>query len=146
MTENAARDLVGAACRKYRIPAPEIRFPKNDRRLGKKVASTYHPDLHLIKLRPRHMNAAIVLHETAHAITDWILGTDLEPHGPEWAGIYMVLLEDYGIMPAVALHASADAGRVKYRTRSMVGPAVIRKRYKRKTKIPRSWHRQGWPV
>lgn len=92
------------------------------------------------------MNAAIVLHETAHAISDWILGLELAAHGPEWLGIYMVLLEEFRIASREALHASAVAAKLEFRPRNMVGPSVIRKRYKKKAREIRSWHRTGWPI
>lgn len=105
---------------------------------GKRLSSQYDPDSHTITLRPRHLNPAIVLHESAHSITDWILGWEGPAHGPEWLGVYMVLLEDFGIAPRVALHASADKVGLSYRTREYVAPSVIRRRYKRRTKQARA--------
>lgn len=126
--------IIEAAHRKFKVPTPKLIFPVRDRKRGQKKLqpSQYSPDAHSILIRPRHMNAAILLHESAHSITDWILGYGLQPHGPEWLGVYMVLLEDYGIMPREALHASADAAGLKYRTRAHVDPKHIRKRNRRR--------------
>lgn len=132
--------IIEAAHRKYNVPLPKLHFPTRDRKRGQKKLqpSQYNPDAHSILIRPRHMNAAILLHESAHSITDWILGYGLQPHGPEWLGVYMVLLEDYGIMPREALHASADAAGLKYRTRAYVGPGVIRKRHRRRVRLAKA--------
>ena len=138
MSEKAARETVQLASNKYRIPVPEILFASKNSRRGRQLPSQYDPTLHRITLRPRHLNGAIVLHETAHAITDWILGTGLEPHGREWLGVYMVLLEDYQISPRVALHASADAAGLAYHPRALVGPATIRKRNRKRVREARA--------
>lgn len=138
MSERAVRETVGLASRKYRIPAPELIFPSKNNLRGKKLPSQYDPLSHTITLRPRHLNGAIVLHETAHAITDYLLGWDLEAHGPEWLGVYMVLLEDFGISTRVSLHASADEAGLVYRTRALVGPATIRRRNQRRVRQARA--------
>lgn len=127
LSQKRARELVAAACRKYRIPTPTIRFLKTDR-----GPSSYTAYDHVIKLRPRHMNAAIVLHETAHAITDYILGANLEPHGAEWLGVYMVLLEDYRIIPRSAMELLAKERGLKYRGRHLVDPKKIRSKYRKR--------------
>lgn len=144
LDEKEMRELVGRACAKYRVPVPYLVFARRDKEKGKYAPSSYWPDLHKIKFRPRHMNAAIALHESAHAITDYILGasTGLEPHGEQWLGVYMVLLEDFGIMPRVGLHALADAAKLKYQSRDRVGPVTIRKRNRtrvRRAKAYRRW-------
>lgn len=134
MTQSAALETVASASRRYRIPIPEVIFPTKNKRSGKDLPSQYNPITHTITLRPRHLNGAIVLHEIAHAITDYVLGWYLDAHGPQWLGIYMVLLEDYGISTRQALHASADEAGLKYRTRDRVGPRQIRKRNRRRVR------------
>lgn len=137
MTESAARKAIAAASRKYRIPVPEVLFASRNKRRGKDLPSQYEPLRHRIILRPRHLNGAIVLHETAHAITDYLLGWDLQSHGPEWLGVYMVLLEDFGISTREAIHASADKAGLEYRTRAHVAPLLIRKRNRRRVRRAR---------
>ena len=127
LNEKQARGLIEAACREYGIPPPYVKVYKSN--YG---CSIYDPNMHVIKLRPRHLNAGVVLHETAHAITDTILGQGLEPHGPEWLGVYMVLLEDFRIMPRAALHASAKKEGLKYKERDIVDKKAIRRLAKKK--------------
>ena len=132
LDERQMEQVVRKACAKYRIPPPTLRFAKRDRVLGRLQSSTYKHWLHEIRFRPRHMEVSTALHETAHAITDYILGPHLEPHGEQWLGVFMVLLEDYKILPVAALHAQADALKLRYSPRSLVGPDVIRKRNRRR--------------
>jgi hypothetical protein len=138
LTERQARKLIRDACNKYRVPVPTIFFLGKDRGArGKVLPSSYEPISHVIRIRPRHLNSAVILHETAHAITDYILEDyehELESHGAEFVGVYMCLLEDFKICPLAALHASAEDAGVRFRKRHLVGPQQIRKRNRARTR------------
>lgn len=135
LTEKGATEIAKAAARLYRIPVPELVFGKRDTRDGKDLPSSYYPDEHKIVFVPRHMNTLVVLHEMAHAITDYILGGNLEPHGPQWLGVYMWLMDRFHIAPTIALTASAKAIGLKFETKGIAGPRNIRKKHKRLARL-----------
>lgn len=116
----------------YRIPPVRIHFKASNKSRGKSMPSQYHA-LRAITLRPQHVNPAIALHETAHAITHHLFGwdpPDMEVHGPQWLGIYMVLLDKFGVAPRSALEASAREHGLKWVGPGWVGPRKIRRRYR----------------
>lgn len=100
---------------------------------GLRLASEYDPVAHSIKLRPRHMNLAVALHEAAHAIHDELFGNinrpELESHGPMWLGIYLWLLVDAKIAPKFALLGSAQEAGIRWNPMSRVQPSRIRRAY-----------------
>lgn len=125
------RRLIRAAERRYRIPPSKITFTNRVHRSKKhaKIASEYDPETHSITLGHNDHNYAIALHEAAHAIVDTLLGYDLEPHGPQWLGVYLELLEWAKVAPREALHASAKAYGLDWAPAGRIGPKAIRKTY-----------------
>ena len=126
------RRLIRRAERRYRIPPSKIIFTNRVHRAKRyaKIASEYEPNDHSITLGYNDHNYAIALHETAHAITDYLLGYDLEPHGPQWLGIYLELLEWAKVAPREALHASARAYGLNWIPIGRIGPRAIRRAYR----------------
>ena len=126
------RRLIRKAERRYRVPPVKIKFTNRVRRAKRyaKIASAYDPESHTIELGYKDHNYAIALHEAAHAITDYVLGLDLEAHGPQWLGVYLWLLEWTGIAPRAALYASAEAARLQWAPAGKVSPGAIRKSYR----------------
>jgi hypothetical protein len=72
-------------------------------------------------------NAATALHEISHQICDFVF-PKAQDHGVEFLGIFMALLQDAGVIPVSALHASALTHKLKWLPYSEVGPAALRKR------------------
>lgn len=141
----AVRKAIRAAERKYAIPHTHIIFVKNNRStritdkrsgMGLKLATLYEPNIHQIRVRPRHCNIAVGLHEVAHAIHDKIFGNvstvRLQAHGPLWLGIYMWLLIHFEIAPREAIVASARAAGLKWASLARIGPRQIRRCYERR--------------
>lgn len=126
------RRLIRAAERRYRIPPSRISFANRVRRAKKyaKIASEYDPEVHSIRLGWNDQNYAIALHETAHAIVDSLLGYDFEPHGPQWLGVYLELLEWAKVAPREALYASARAYGLDWVPAGRIGPRAIRRAYR----------------
>jgi len=126
------RRLIRRAERRYRIPPSKIIFTNRVHRAKRyaKIASEYDPDVHSITLGHNDQNYAIALHETAHAIVDTLLGYDLEPHGPQWLGVYLELLEWAKVAPREALHARAKAYGLDWIPAGRIGPKAIRRAYR----------------
>mgnify|MGYP003395745948 CR=1 FL=1 len=126
------RQLIRKAERRYRVPHTRVSFSNRVHRAKRfaKVASDYDPEEHAITLGWKDHNYAIALHETAHAITDHLLGRDLPGHGAQWLGVYLWLLEWAQIAPRDALHASAKAAGLKWSPAGKVGPDAIRLHYR----------------
>jgi len=127
------RSLIRRAERRYRVPATQIYFVNRPHRAKRyaKIQSVYDPVDHSITLGHKDQNHAIALHEAAHAITDYLLGSHLEPHGKHWLGVYFWLLEWAGVIPRSALHASAKEIGLKWASVERVAPAAIRQNYRR---------------
>lgn len=107
------RRLVRKACRMYGVPAPAIRGHVGS------MWTTYYPTEDYVTFQQGQRNAAIALHEAAHVIlfkickqeADEESDGNFEDHGREFLGLYLYLLNDFGVAPLVALTASAkDAG------------------------------------
>lgn len=127
-----ARRVIRWAERLYRVPPVSISFYSKNKANGVWMPSNYHAVRH-IALRPNHVNPAVALHETSHAITHHLFGwdpPDMEPHGPQWLGIYMLLLERLKVAPRVALESSARDYDLKWVGPGWIGPRKIRKRYR----------------
>lgn len=127
------RQLIRRAERRYRVPPTQIRFlnRKHRARHEAKIQSAYDPEDHSIVLGWKDHNHAIALHEAAHAITDYLLGTHLQPHGKHWLGIYFWLLDWAGVVPHSALRASAKAIGLRWESVEKVAPGAIRRNYER---------------
>lgn len=94
------------------------------------------------------MDLGSAIHESAHAIADYILGPWGIPHGKEFLGIYLSLLTKFKILPKSALLAHARTHRLQYCKMGQVSHRQIRKRFKakvrnarRERKMLRLWQR-----
>lgn len=137
MSKRQLRIMMLGAERLYRVRPTWVTFPKRNRGAGgKKLTSEYDPNVHVIRLRPRHRNPATALHEAAHSIHDSLFGhrcrRDLQPHGPLWLGIYMTLLIKAKIAPRAAIIASAKEKGLKWAPLGKVAPGKIRRFYRGK--------------
>lgn len=79
-----------------------------------------------------HRNIAMVLHETAHAITDRMYAYTVEDHGPEFMGVFLWLLEACGWYPKNTLYASAKQAGLKID--GTMGPYLMRPPKKKKAR------------
>lgn len=131
------RRLIRSAERRYRIPPVTIEFMERVRKHKRyaKIASEYIPETHTITLGWNDHNYAIALHEVSHAIVDYILGYELEPHGPHWLGVYMWLLGWAKVAPTEALEASARVHGLTWCSAGKIGPEKIRTTYRRMVRI-----------
>jgi hypothetical protein len=125
LTEAQARMWVRWACKLYGVKPPRVLFYKSE-----KGTSIYDPNTHQIKLRPRHMNIWVCLHESAHAITDCLLGDELEGHGTHWVGVFRALLD-------TALVESVKKAGIKSAPLGKIGPRTIRYHYSEARAKPR---------
>ena len=91
--------IVNHACRKYQVPRPKLKIVNEDAEI---FGSCFDDDIELN--RGYHgVNAATLVHELAHWITDKLFEEDtLANHGPEFIGIYANLLNDYRLLPIQA--------------------------------------------
>lgn len=131
------RRVVKKCCRMYRVPVPRVHCLTKNQRDGKRYTSEYDPNGHVIRIRPRHYDLCTAVHESAHAITDWLFGiwTENKPHGPEWLGVYMVLLDRLKIIPRIALEAHARAMGLDFYAPQLIAPRQVRKRFRRRVKF-----------
>ena len=119
ITLQECRELVKWACRHFRLKvSPRVKQHMNR-------ALSYSISEHcLISLRAdQHKNRAVVLHESAHFITDEIFGDKVQWHGKEFMGVYLRLLIKARVAPAVALIASAKASGLIW---DEVSPSKVR--------------------
>lgn len=147
-TPSEMRSMIARCCRLYRVPVPPVRFVTKDKRAGRFLHSQYDPEKHDSVIRPRHMDLGSAIHESAHAIADYILGPWGIPHGKEFLGIYLSLLTKFKILPKSALLAHARTHRLQYCKMGQVSHRQIRKRFKakvrnarRERKMLRLWQR-----
>jgi hypothetical protein len=113
-TRSQVRELIRKASKQYGIEAPRVTFKTKAGTTGR-ITSEYDPEEHAISIGWHDCNHAIALHECAHAIADTLHGQHLQPHGKEWLGIYLWLLQWAGVAPKSALVASAREKRLKWR-------------------------------
>lgn len=130
-TDRELRKIMAKACALYRVPVPTLFVLSSDKgSKGTYLPSNYDPDTHTIRIRPRHRTGAIILHETAHAIVDWIMGPySMAAHGKLWLGVYIELLARLKVLPRDVLMFSAKARGLKFSRNA--APGVIRKRHKK---------------
>lgn len=119
LTLAECRELSKWACRHFKLKiAPVVKQHMN------KHLSYSISEVCLISLRAdQHKNRAIVLHETGHFIADEIFGDKVQPHGPEFTGVYLHLLIKAEVAPAIAICASAKAAGLKWKE---VTPAMVK--------------------
>lgn len=113
------RELAKWACRHFRLKiAPHVKQHMN-RALSYSIS-----EYCLISLRAdQHKNRAVVLHESAHFITDEIFGDKVQWHGEEFLGVYLRLLIKARVAPAIALLTSAKAENLKWKE---INPKTVR--------------------
>lgn len=118
------------ACRYYRIEPIRIRvYHKEDERVFGNSYYYQHGDgrvesIEIALNRAFHgANLTTLLHELAHYICDNTYA-NRAGHGPEFCGIYMHLLDQYRILPALAFRALAEKHKVTVARRFR--PAAIR--------------------
>lgn len=129
LTLPMTRKVVRWACKAYRVPAPSVRW--QSRRTRKGEYPYYEPETHSLHFQRKLHNLSRTLHETAHAIHDWLFGADGEPHPAEFAGIYAKLIERKKLAPRAAILPSMAAAGVKFVHPSRMTPKAIKARYKR---------------
>jgi hypothetical protein len=66
-----------------------------------------------------------VLHEMAHFIKDCYL-TDVQSHGPEFAGIFMWLYNHFKVIPADALAVVYRRYKIRFKSLPESSPAALR--------------------
>ena len=126
-TRAQVRRLIGRACAMYGVTPPSVQFRSKANGRHVRLTSDYDPSLQLITIGFKDCNHAIAMHEAAHAIVDELY-ENVETHGPEFMGVYLELLEWAKVAPRSALHASAQAKGLDWRTRL---PKRARKRTQR---------------
>lgn len=120
-TQDECRTIITWACDSYDVPVPTIRF--------RKWRTWYDPDDHSIVLGNGNQNAAIALHEAAHAIHYWLVGEAHEDHGPEWLAIYMWLLRSAKIAPEAPMKDTAAKFKLRWRELDRHSPRRVRATY-----------------
>lgn len=139
-TKKYLRKALVTACAMYRVPVPALLVLSSDYGKQGLLSSNYDPDNHVIRLRPRHRNLAVLLHETAHAIVDWIIGPfSKAAHGKLWLGVYIELLYRFRVLPRHVLIYSAKHAGLKWDKYS--APKIIRKRHAKMVRAGNRWRR-----
>jgi hypothetical protein len=88
--------LAKAACKAWSVKIlPEI-YIENKRTVD--IAWCTEDGIYLNTYRDG-VNYAVLIHELAHWICDDRHGTDMQPHSPEWADIYLDLLDRFHFLP-----------------------------------------------
>lgn len=103
------RKIVGKVARAYGISKPPVSSAPQTRRY-----SAYSEEEHTISLVPSHQNVAVTLHEAAHMVVHNCF-RKAQDHGPTFLGIFLDLLDQYGVAPKAALYASARKAGLKWR-------------------------------
>jgi hypothetical protein len=112
-TRAEIRKLINRASRRYSIDPPAVRFVSKENSPSLTVTTYYDSAAHVIQMGYRSCNAAISMHEVAHAVIAEYHET-AQDHGPEFLGVYLDLLEWANVAPRSALHASARAKRLRW--------------------------------
>lgn len=105
--------LICGACRYYGIDPPSVRFVSKEKSPSLTTTTYYDSSDHSISMGYRSCNAAIAMHESSHAIVSELY-ENVEDHGPEFLGVYLSLLEWAKVAPRSALHASAQAMKLRW--------------------------------
>lgn len=124
------RRIIQKACSYYRVPTPIVQWGPPH------TYPEYDPNGHIIRVRATTNNASQALHEAAHAIHDWLLGTDGLPHSPEFMGIYLWSIVKYRLAPLRAVLASLEGTGIQYIHPNRMSPKAVRARYR--TRIHRT--------
>lgn len=120
LTLQRCRDILNMACKAYNLKPPVLQHHEGPATSFLSIDDT-EQDAWFISMRHDHKNAAMVLHEAAHYITDRLHGLKAtQDHGPTWQGVYFWLLARAELAPREALKASAGKHGLKWRE---TGPA-----------------------
>lgn len=104
------------------------------------MSSNYEPLTHTIRIRPRHRTLAVLLHEAAHAIVDWIVGPFSKAgHGKLWLGVFIELLDRFKVIPKHVSYYSAKHANLKWAPHA--SPSHIRKYRPKMVKDAHKWRR-----
>lgn len=130
ITVREARRVIKKACRMYRVPPPAVRSHRHGE------WSYYHPDADVISFQYGQMNRQVALHEAAHVIlfkickqeADEESDGNFEDHGPEFLGVLLYLLNEFGVAPLVALTASAKDAGLRFTPVQGSAPSPLRRR------------------
>ncbi len=125
-----ARRVVRKACRMYGVPAPAVRSHRHGE------WSFYHPDDDVVSFQYGQLNRSVALHEAAHVIlfklckqeADEESDGNFEDHGAEFLGLFIFLLNEFGVAPLVALTSSARAAGLHFIPVSGSAPLPFRQR------------------
>ncbi len=118
LTLTECRAYIEEACRLYDVPPPRVRQHRSNE------YSWCHVVMGIISLqggahRARGgRNASQCLHEAAHWIVHKKWGDKPQDHGPTFLGVYLWLMTEARLAPATALHASARAHGLSWRSTS----------------------------
>lgn len=109
LTREQALRLVRRICRRWRVPAPTVRFLRKGAHEWSYIEGTR------LVLNYVQCNEAIVAHEMAHYVVDrsYPEGT-FEIHGFEFVSLYLDMLDFTQVAPRVALEASMLAKGIKW--------------------------------
>lgn len=103
-------DLVTHACNKYRVPRARLVIGRSK----EKVLGWCLEDKIWLNAAFYGQNTMTLLHELAHYISVQLFAEDdIDNHGPEFACVYMHLLDAYRILPAFAFKKFAKKWKVK---------------------------------
>lgn len=133
LTLREIRRYVQRACRLYSVPTMKVRGHKGG------MWTTYDPDAESVTFHPHQRNLAVTLHECAHHIlfqvcrqeADEDSDGNFEDHGSEFLGVYLFLLNEFGVAPLVALTASAKDAGLRFTPVRGSAPQALRKRVAR---------------
>lgn len=99
---------LGKLSRHYRVPEPGLKI------VSKKGGDSgwYEDETIVLNRAMGGANLHVLIHEFAHYVTDCYY-EDVENHGPEFAAIYMYLLDKYSILPHECFRLLARKHRVR---------------------------------
>lgn len=105
LSKKEIRKWLDWACKKLKLSPPKR---LKIRLLGKKGKHSYfNVDQHELAFLPCHRNVPTVLHEISHYLCHRIYGKTVADHGPEFMGIFLLLLELSGRWPTGLMYAAA---------------------------------------
>lgn len=107
------KGLVRQACERYGVEPPDVRCHMKCS-ISYSIPGDMVISLQGIGTKPGRggLNPATALHEAAHHVVYWMWGERVQDHGPTFLGLYIELLETFGV-----LHdkAAARARGLKWR-------------------------------
>ena len=94
--ESYLNDMATDACKTFAVKQPPEIYVVKKRTID--IAWCTAEGIFLNTYRDGQ-NYAILIHEISHWICDDLHGTELDAHSPEWAWIYIELLDRYRFLP-----------------------------------------------